>query len=187
MVPRFPPRWFVFVTVQVTGTVAPPEVKAEQFSALPDETVVADCAVVGSTQVTVLIEVAATIVTAWVPVKLLCACAVAVMVTAPLAVVGTVAGAVYNPAEVIEPLPVPLTDQFTSVLLKFKTVAVHCEVPSTVTSTGVQETVIVGVVVVLALEPQEFSNADAAITTIRTATCCQRTVPRCARKFDSNT
>jgi hypothetical protein len=39
--------------------------------------------------------------------------------------VGTVAGAVYKPPLLIDPLPVPLTDQFTSVLLTFKTVAVH--------------------------------------------------------------
>jgi cellulose biosynthesis protein BcsQ len=51
------------------------------------------------------------------------ACDVAVIVTTLL--VGTVAGAVYNPPAVMAPVPVPLTDQFTSVLLRFRTVAVH--------------------------------------------------------------
>ena len=80
-----------------------------------------------------------------VAVKLDCACEVAVTVTTLL--VGTAAGAVYTPPVLIEPVPVPLTDQFTRVLLRFKTEAVHCEVPSTVTAVGVHVTVIVGVVV----------------------------------------
>jgi hypothetical protein len=72
-------------------------------------------------------------------------------VTVTTLLVGTAAGAVYNPPVLIDPVPVPLTDQFTNVLLRFKTEAVHCEVPSTVTSVGVHVTVIVGVVVVGAL------------------------------------
>jgi hypothetical protein len=52
-----------------------------------------------------------------------CTCEVAVIVTTLL--VGTVPGAVNNPPLEIDPVPVPPTDQFTSVLLRFKTVAVH--------------------------------------------------------------
>ena len=72
-------------------------------------------------------------VTDVVVVKVDCDWEVAVMVTTLF--VGTVAGAVYKPLVIpIDPLPVPLTDQFTRVLLVLSTVAVHCAVPSTVTS-----------------------------------------------------
>jgi hypothetical protein len=59
----------------------------------------------------------------------------------------------------MDPLPVPLTLQFTRVLVSFVTVAVHWEVPSTATLVGEQETAIVGVAVVAALLPQELSTA----------------------------
>ena len=72
---------------------------------------------------TVLIAVGCTSVRFCVAVKLDCTCEVAVIVTTLL--VGTVAGAVYNPPLVIDPVPVPLTVQFTKVLLRFMTVAVH--------------------------------------------------------------
>jgi hypothetical protein len=40
--------------------------------------------------------------------------------------VGTVAGAVYNPLVIlIDPLPVPLTDQFTRLLVRPTTLPVH--------------------------------------------------------------
>ena len=53
-----------------------------------------------------------------------CACAVAVIVTTLF--VGTVGGAVYIPLVIlIDPLPVPLTDQFTSVLFSPVTEDVH--------------------------------------------------------------
>jgi hypothetical protein len=66
--------------------------------------------------VTALIAVACSIVTVVVVVKVDCAAAVAVMVTTLF--VGTAAGAVYVPLVIpIDPLPVPLTDQFASVLL----------------------------------------------------------------------
>src|SRR4029077_16623674 len=155
ILPIFPPSLFVFVTVQLTGTVAPVEAVAVQANWLPEETLDAATLVPGSTQVTAVIAVAATMVRLAVAVKVDCAWEVAVMVTTLL--VGTVAGAVYNPPVEIEPVPVPPTDKFTRVLLRFNTVAVHCEVESTVTSTGLQETVIVGVVVVeLELLPQEL-------------------------------
>ncbi len=61
-----------------------------------------------------------------------CTCEVAVMVTTLLATppvpVGIVPGAVYKPPDEIvpgDPVPVPETLQFTSVLLRFKTLAVH--------------------------------------------------------------
>jgi hypothetical protein len=77
----------------------------------------------GSTQVRALIAVAGTKVIVWVAVNVDWACEVAVIVTTLL--VGTVPGAVYNPPAVMAPVPVPLTDQLTSVLLRFRTVAVH--------------------------------------------------------------
>ena len=60
-----------------------------------------------------------------VAIKLACACAVAVMLT--MLRVGTVAGAVYNPPVIlIDPVPVPLTDQFTRLLfVRPVMVAVH--------------------------------------------------------------
>ena len=62
----------------------------------------------------------------FVPFVVLSAWEVAVIVMTLL--VGTAEGAVYRPLLLIEPnepVPVPLTDQFTSVLLKFNTVAEH--------------------------------------------------------------
>jgi len=70
-----------------------------------------------------------------VAVRVDCTWEVAVIVT--ILVLGTVAGAVYSPPLVIDPVPVPLTDQFTRVLLALRTVAVHCAVPRTVTSAPV--------------------------------------------------
>jgi hypothetical protein len=72
------------------------------------------------------------------------------------------------------PLPVPLTLQFTRVLLSFVTFAVHCEVPNTITLVGEQETVIVGVDVVAALLPQEVSAAGKARNTSTNNRRCQR-------------
>ena len=105
------------------GAAAPVEVVAVQVSVLPEETLDADRLVAGSTQVTVLIAVGWTRVKLCVPVNVDCTCEVAVTVTTLL--VGTVPGAVYNPPLEIDPLPVPLTVQFTSVLLRFTTIAVH--------------------------------------------------------------
>ena len=108
-------------------------------------------------------------------------------VTTPLFVDGGVAGAVYKPPAVMDPLPVPLTLQLTSVLLSFVTVAVHCEVPSTVTLEGVQTTVMVGVEVVEALLPQELRTATIQPSPSTERTRCQRTRPELYRKFGSNT
>src|SRR5579862_6495549 len=77
-------------------------------------------------------------------------------------------------------------DQFTSVLLSFMTVAVHCEVESTVTSAGVHETVIVGVTAV-EVEPQALRTASAAVMPKKKRTRSQRALPRSKRKFGSNT
>jgi len=117
-----------------------------------------------STQVTAEIAVGCWMVKLAVAVKVDCTWDVAAMVTTLL--VGTVEGAVNMPPVLIDPVPVPLTDQFTSVLLRFKTVAVHCEVPNTVTEVGVHVTVIVGVVVVvvLLLLPQELIQAGMAMS-----------------------
>ena len=99
-------------------------------------------------------------------------CDVAVTVTTLF--VGTALGAVYSPALLMVPaLPLPplltATLQFTSVLLRFWTVAVHWEVVETVTSVGVHETVIVGVFVDDGLEPQELKIASNAANPTRKA------------------
>jgi hypothetical protein len=57
-----------------------------------------------------------------------------------------------------------VTDQFTSVLLSFKTLAVHWEVPSNVTSVGVQNMVMVGVVVEVVDDPHELRIPSVAIS-----------------------
>jgi hypothetical protein len=62
------------------------------------------------------------------------------------------------------PVPVPLTDQFTNVLVRFTTIAVHWEVPRTGTLAGTQETVIVGVVLVAVFDPHDESSARLAAT-----------------------
>ena len=124
MLPRFKVAMasVLFATLQLTGTVAPVEAVAVQDSWLPEETVDAELPE-ESTHVTALIAVGCTSVRFCVAVKLDFACEVAVIVTTLL--VGTVAGAVYNPPLVIDPVPVPPTVQFTSVLLRLVTVAVH--------------------------------------------------------------
>ncbi len=100
---------------------------------MPEETVGATSKLL-STQVTLAMLVGRTSVKPCVAVSVDRTCEVAVMVTALNCWVepGITAGAVYNPALVIDPkfspvgAPVaPLTDQFTSVLLSFRTVAVH--------------------------------------------------------------
>src|SRR5579871_6793481 len=118
MVPTFPPSLLAFATVHVTGMIAPVEAVAEQLNELPEVTTVTPTLelLLGSTQVTALIAVACSMVRPCVAVRVACTCEVAVMVTTLL--VGTVAGAVYKPALVMAPLPVPLTDQFTRVLLR---------------------------------------------------------------------
>jgi hypothetical protein len=104
---------------------------------------------------------------------------------------GIVPGAVYSPPEVMEPkLPpvtVPVTVQFTSVLLRFKTFAVHWEVASNVTLDGVHEMVIVGVTVVEVELPQELRIASAAVSPNKNKRRSQRRPPRPNRKFGSNT
>lgn len=85
------------------------------------------------------------------------------------------------------PVPVPLIVQFTSVLLRFSTVAVHCEVDETVTSEGVQEIVIVGVEVLLELEPQEVTMARAAASPKRKMVCFQLAFTRSEWSLSSNT
>jgi hypothetical protein len=194
MPPMFPPRLFVFVILQLTGTVVPveTEAKAVQDRELTEETINGDGELPEeSLQMTAVIAVAGTIVRLAVAVRVDCTWEVAVIVTTLL--VGTVAGAVYTPlAESIEPLPVPLTDQFTNVLLSPVTIAVHCAVPSTVTSApapcvGVHEAVIVGDTAVLAVLPQELRIAGKAIRATKRKIRFQRTLSRPKWKFDSST
>jgi hypothetical protein len=109
-----------------------------------------------------------------------------------LLLLGTAAGAVYSPPLLIEPLPVPPTDQFTRVLVAFNTLAVHCAVPSTVTfdpvpRVAVHVAVIVGVVVVLGLLPQELRIAATAINAKIECKRSQRTLSRLKCKFGSST
>jgi hypothetical protein len=102
--------------------------------------------------------------------------------------VGMLVGAVYSPPLLMFPLVVPpLTLQFTRVLLKFKTLAVHWDVASTVTSVGEQETVIVGVAVVLAAAPQELRMAGTESSTRQKNRRSQRKRSHLKWKFDSNT
>ena len=92
---------------------------------MPEETVDAERLVEGSTQITAVIAVGCWRVMLVVAVKPACACAAAVIVT--MLLVGTVAGAVYNPPVILmDPVPVPLTDQFTRLLfVRPVMVAVH--------------------------------------------------------------
>src|ERR1700686_5315293 len=121
-----------------------------------------------------------------VAVKLACTWEVAGIVTTLFRFVGTVAGAVYNPPLLIDPVPVPVTLQFTRVLLALTTVAVHCAVPSTVTSSpvpwvGVHEAVIDGDTVLA--EPQELRIASAAVSPKKKRRRSQNTLSRPMWKF----
>jgi hypothetical protein len=158
-----------FVTDQYTGTVTLLEAVAVQVSVLPEETVVAS-------QVTAAIAVGCTRVMLCVAVKEACTCEVAVIVMTLF--VGTIAGAVYKPPLFMDPLPVPLTVQFTKVLLTFKTLARHCEFASGATSVGVHDTLIVGVGAVLGVLPQEFRIAAKAISTKKKRMRCWRSLLR---------
>jgi hypothetical protein len=184
----------LFATLQLTGTVVPEdtEAKAVQESEFREETINGDGELPEeSLQTTAVIAVAATMVRLAVAVSVDCTWEVAVIVT--MLVLGTVAGAVYSPLVLsIDPLPVPPTDQFTSVLLAFRTVAVHCAVPRTITSApvpwvGTHEAVMDGVTAVLAVLPQELKIAGTAISATKKKTRSQRTLPRPKWKFDSST
>jgi hypothetical protein len=177
MLPRFTVsvELLVFATDQLTGTIAPVEAVAVQLRVLPEETVVAGLPE-ASSQTTVAIAVGCTRVRLCVAVKEACTWEVAVIVMTLF--VGIIAGAVYKPPGLMDPLPVPLTVQFTKVLLRFRTVAVHCEVARTVTSVGVHETVIVGVGLLLGVLPQEFRIADPTISARKKNRRCQRALAR---------
>jgi len=189
ILPIFPPS--VLVTLQLTGTVVPveTEAKAVQASVSLEETIDAGFPE-ESLHMTAVIAVAATIVRLAVAVSVDCTWEVAVIVTT--LVLGTFAGAVYIPPLVIEPLPVPLTDQFTRVLLAFKTLAVHCAVPSTVTSDpvpwlAVHVAVMVGVTAVVLADPQELRTASATVSPKKKRTRSQRILRRPKWKFGSST
>jgi hypothetical protein len=124
MLPRFTVslELLVFATDQLTGTITPLEAVAVQLSLLPEETIKSGLPK-ESLQVTAAIAVGCTRVKFCVAVREAITCEVAVIVMTLF--VGTVAGAVYKPPLLMEPLPVPLTVQLTRVLLTFKTVGVH--------------------------------------------------------------
>jgi len=135
MVPVAAVPFSTLFTYQQTGTaVVPLEGVAVQSSWLPDLTVSEGTEGSLFTQTTALIVVAFSIVTVVVPVVVDCASEVAVTVATLL--VGTEIGAMYTPLLSMVPngpVPVPLTDHFTRVLLRFVTIALHCAVPPTVT------------------------------------------------------
>lgn len=92
----------------------------------------------------------------------------------------------------MDPLPVPLTDQFTRVLVAFRTVAVHCAVPFTVTSdplpeVEMQEAVMDGVTAVEVELPQELRNAIAAVRRRKERMRSQPALGRLPCKFGSST
>jgi len=133
-----------------------------------------------------------------VAVRLVCATAIAVMVTT-LFGVGTVAGAVYVdvalellgfivPTVEFPPATV-LTSQFASVLLRPLIVAVQRDVPNTTTVVDAQETVMVGLDVVeeLGLLPQEVKTAGAAASAMDTTMRFQSGLPHPKRKFRPST
>jgi hypothetical protein len=131
ILPMSPPSMLALATVQLTRTVAPPAAVAVQSRVSPEATIKGDGGVVvpGGRQVTAAIETAGSMVMVVVPFVVLSALESAVIVTTLLLFAGRVEGAVYKPLVLsIDPklpVPVPLTDQVTRVLLKFKTVAVH--------------------------------------------------------------
>jgi hypothetical protein len=161
---------------------------------LPDETVGATTEF-WSKHVTLVMAVGGSRVRACVAVKLDCTCEIAVIVTVLYCWLdpGITVGAVYNPPAVMDPTLDPVgapeaavTVQFTSVLLRFKTLAVHWDVPSRVTSVGVQDMVMVGVVAV-ELDPQELKIPSVVTSPKKKRTRSQRTLPHPTRKFDSST
>src|SRR5882672_3115539 len=160
------------LTCQNTGTWTFSEVSAVQATDLLEATVSVDALVAGSTQTTELIFVGCRIVTLAVAVRVVCAWAIAVIVT--ILLVGTAFGAVYRPfasmvPKVELPLATPPACQLTKVLLKLRMVAVHCTVPFTATEDAAQEAVIVGVGGgALEPPPQEFRvNSAGRSTKIR--------------------
>src|SRR6266853_1391639 len=129
------------LTSQNTEIGFPPESVAVQANAMPEFTVRAD-GVVEPEQSMALMAVAFWIVIVAVAVRVVCAWATAVIVTI-LFGVGCVLGAVYRPfASMVPSVELPpatgvavpmLTSQLTKVLLRFRSVLVHCAVPFTVT------------------------------------------------------
>ena len=81
-----------------------------------------------------------------------------------------------------------LTSQLTSVLLRFRIVAVHCTVPFTVTEVAAQEAVIVGVGGgVLELPPQEFRTNSAGRSAKTGSRPCHRAFRRHKGPFAGST
>jgi hypothetical protein len=174
---------------QSTAMVPPPETVGVQTSDLPEAAVCDACKLVASTHVTALMTAGGRMVMFAVAVRLVCAWATAVMVTTPLLVVGTVAGAVYRPfASIVPtvelPLAMVLTCQFATVLLKFEMVAVHCEVPLAFIEVLEQTTEIAGTAAVVVLDPQEFRSNNTGRTAIIRRTFCNRVIRAQTRLLD---
>lgn len=153
----------------------PTDCNAVNCADAPAATVVTGAPVDELVTVTPEMATAAVMVMVAVPVRVVCACATAVIVTT--LAVGTALGAVYTPAVLMKPFAaVPpatvFTCQFTSVLLKFRMVAVHCTIPLTVTELLLQETEMLGVAAVE--EPQEFKTSSAGRSANVKIKYCQR-------------
>ena len=88
--------------------------------------------------------------------------------------VGTVAGAVYKPLLSIDPVPVPLTDQFTRVLLRFVILAVNWTVPSTLMEPAAPNTLMAGVAAGVPEPPQELRIVTPESSARHKTKCCQR-------------
>jgi hypothetical protein len=153
----------LLLTYQNTEILPPPETVGVQTSELPAATV-CDGRPCEFKHVIALIAAGGRIVMVVVATRLVCAWASAVMVTIPLLVVGTIAGAVYRPFVSIVPtvelpLVMVLTSQVATVLLRFAMDAVHCEVAFAFMEVLAQLIEIVGTAAGV-LAPQEFKTSS---------------------------
>ena len=156
------------LTSQNTEIGFPPASAAVQANAFPEVTVRLGVVVEPEQSMALMAVAALIVILAAVVVRVVCAWAIAVMVTILRLLAGTVAGAVYRPFVLMVPkveLPpaTPPASQVTRVLLRFVMVAVHCVCPFTVSEEAAQEADIAGVaggVVELPL-PQEFKAKSA--------------------------
>ena len=150
----------LLLTNQFTPAAPPPATVAVHSSDMPAATVW-DCWP-PDVHAMELMAAAGRMIMVAVPVRLVCTCATAVMVTTLL--VGTFFGAVYSPfVSIVPTVELPLgtvfTCQFTSVLLRFEIVAVHCTVPFTFTEELAQEATMVGAAAGVP-PPQETRTSD---------------------------
>src|SRR5579872_5835865 len=125
-----------------------------------------------------LMDAGARMVMLTVAVRLVCAWAIAVIVTMFCAPAGWTAGAVYKPLVSIMPkvaLPpvTPLTCHVASVLFRFEIKAVHCEVAFAFTEVRVQLAEIVGTAAGVGAAPHEFKISTAGSSANTSRKYCQ--------------